>query len=252
MLGASRAQALASCFGLSGRVDLYQAFLVAMINRLRPNGLLGVITSNRFLTTKGGAATRRLLRSQLKLLEVVDLGDTKLFEAAVLPALVFGTKRKTPTQADESVAADFVRVYEHVRTDTSTLVSATCVCDLLRDARHGCYAVNGTAYEVATGKLTVPLDGSLPWTMQTCDEAAWVSTIQCNSQCKVGDVAKIRVGVKTTADNVFIRRDWDSLPRETRPESQHLKALLWQECAPSGSPRLPPLLHGASSTHTRL
>lgn len=47
VLGAKRAQQLATRFGLSGRVDLYQAFLVAMARQLRPGGVLDVITSNR-------------------------------------------------------------------------------------------------------------------------------------------------------------------------------------------------------------
>src|SRR3990172_3569943 len=94
ILGAKRSKELANSFGLSGRVDLYQAFLVAMAKRLRPGGILGVITSNRFLTTKGGTATRRFLRANFELIEIVDLGDTKLFEAAVLPALVFARKRQ--------------------------------------------------------------------------------------------------------------------------------------------------------------
>ncbi len=88
-MGAKRAQALAERFGLSGRVDLYQAFLVAMAKQLRPGGILGVITSNRFLTTRGGMATRRFLRLNFDIVELVDLGDTKLFEAAVLPASAF-------------------------------------------------------------------------------------------------------------------------------------------------------------------
>lgn len=78
VLGAKRAQQLAVRFGLSGRVDLYQAFLVAMARQLRPGGILGVITSNRFLTTRGGVATRRFLRTKFDLIEIVDLGDTKL------------------------------------------------------------------------------------------------------------------------------------------------------------------------------
>lgn len=95
VLGAKRAQHLAAKFGLEGRVDLYQAFLVAMAEALRPGGVLGVITSNRFLTTKAGVSTRRFLRSQFDLLEIVDLGDTKLFGAAVLPALIFGERTGT-------------------------------------------------------------------------------------------------------------------------------------------------------------
>lgn len=109
-MGTKRAQALASQFGLSGRVDLYQAFLVAMARHLRPGGILGVITSNRFLTTKGGMATRRFLRLNFEILELVDLGDTKLFEAAVLPALIFARKRGEAVPVRRHREPDFVRI----------------------------------------------------------------------------------------------------------------------------------------------
>lgn len=110
VLGAKRAQQLAARFGLSGRVDLYQAFLVAMSRQLRPGGILGVITSNRFLTTRGGMSTRRFLRTRFDLIEIVDLGDTKFFEAAVLPALVFARKRGDAGEASGDGAPSFVRI----------------------------------------------------------------------------------------------------------------------------------------------
>ena len=79
VLGAKQAQALAKRFGLSGRIDLYQAFTRAMADVLRTGGVLGLLTSNRFLTTKSGAALRHILRTEFKLTSVFDLGDTKLF-----------------------------------------------------------------------------------------------------------------------------------------------------------------------------
>ena len=56
VLGGASAQALARKFNLKGRVDLYQAFAVAISQSLRPGGALGLLTSNRFLTVKSGIA----------------------------------------------------------------------------------------------------------------------------------------------------------------------------------------------------
>ncbi len=39
-------------------------------------------------------------------------------------------------------------------------------------------------------------------------------------------MANIRVGIKTTADEVFIRDDWESLPRRLQPEAELLHPLL--------------------------
>src|SRR5207302_8684492 len=88
VLGAAQGQSLAKQFGLAGRVDLYHAFILGMTEVLKPGGTAGVIVSNRFMTTKSGASVRRVLRQALDICHVWDLGDTKLFGAAILPAVL--------------------------------------------------------------------------------------------------------------------------------------------------------------------
>ncbi|MBI3865476.1 MAG: N-6 DNA methylase [Planctomycetia bacterium] len=231
VMGARRAQALAARFGLSGRVDLYQAFLVAMARQLRPGGILGVITSNRFLTTKGGMATRRFLRLNFEILELVDLGDTKLFEAAVLPALVFARKRAAFSRVHVRREPGFIRIYE-ARDDKSTNAkTADSVLDCLQPPRSGLYRSNGTTYQVTAGRIPIPGDDARPWTMLTGPEGEWVSRIQASAECRIGDIAKVRVGIKSTADKVFIRDDWHLLPPDRCPEKRHLYPLLSQQDA---------------------
>ena len=92
ILGSEQAQMLAKKFQLKGRVDLYYPFLIAMTESLKEGGILGVITSNRYLSTKSGESVRQYLSTNYDILELIDLGDTKLFEAAVLPAIFIGKK----------------------------------------------------------------------------------------------------------------------------------------------------------------
>jgi hypothetical protein len=108
VLGAAAAQELARRFGLTGRVDLYHAFTKAIANVLKPGGILGLLTSNRFLTVKSGASLRHLLRTEFHLEAVYDLGDTKLFAAAVLPAIVVARKQRTC-----HAPCEFDRIYEY-------------------------------------------------------------------------------------------------------------------------------------------
>lgn len=230
VLGAERAQQLAAKFGLEGRVDLYQAFLVAIAEVLRPGGVLGVITSNRFLTTKAGVATRRFLRSQFDILEIVDLGDTKLFSAAVLPALIFGVRRRAPRESTEPMHAAFVRVYSSTCENANATV-AESIPGALVEPKDGQYRVNGTLFEISTGLLDASGDASQPWTMHTSDESEWVVEVDRNAECRIADVARVRVGIKTTADKVFISDDWERVPPEQRPEKQHLFPLLSQRNA---------------------
>lgn len=237
VMGARRAQQLAARFGLSGRVDLYQAFLVAMSMQLRSGGILGVITSNRFLTTKGGMATRRFLRRHFDISEVVDLGDTKLFEAAVLPALIFAHKRHETTAPELHREPNFIRIYETIDKGGKNGIATRSVLDCVRIGESGRYCSNGVYYQVTAGKLPISEDDSRPWTMLTETEGRWISSVDGAASCRLGDVAQVRVGIKTTADDVFIRNDWNSLPVDRRPERRHLRSLLCQADAAKWQPR---------------
>ena len=240
VLGAARSQALARRFGLVGRVDLSQAFLVAMGKTLRPGGLLALITSNRFLSTRAGTASRDCLNREFELLEVVDLGDTRLFDAAVLPALVFARKRERgPRRTARSrtmraaSSTTFTRIYladgERSSQETNDAVDAPSVTELVRRAEPGLFRVRDASYRVDCGALAVPADARQPWRLTTSGESEWLRRVEAGTAMRVGDVAHVRVGVKTTADAVFIRNDWETLPESHRPEPQHLRRLLRQE-----------------------
>ncbi|HEV3006796.1 MAG TPA: N-6 DNA methylase, partial [Pirellulales bacterium] len=229
VLGAKRAQQLAARFGLSGRVDLYQAFLVAMAKQLRPGGILGVISSNRFLTTRGGVAIRRFLRTRFDLSEIIDLGDTKLFDAAVLPALIFAVKRSDSGEASGRAEPSFIRIYEGSNDGNDEAEHVSSVLDCLRNPQSRVVRVNGSTYRIAAGRLPIPQDDAKPWTLLSGSESEWVAMIDAASRSRIGELAKVRVGIKTTADSVFIRRDWISLPTPIRPECRHLRPLLSQE-----------------------
>ncbi|WP_063036893.1 Eco57I restriction-modification methylase domain-containing protein [Nocardia grenadensis] len=91
-LGGAAAQALRGQFGLQGRIDLTHPFVAALPRLMMPGGVLGLLCANRFLTTKAGANLRALLLTDLTPVELYDLGDTKLFEAAVLPAVTIAVR----------------------------------------------------------------------------------------------------------------------------------------------------------------
>ena len=234
VLGAEKAQSLATMFGLSGRVDLYHAFLVAMTRQLVPGGVLGVITSNRFLTTQGGSAIREFLAREYEIIEIIDLGDTKLFEAAVLPAIFIGRKRlsladrKKPSCAE----ATFIRIYENMKASIETKREVShSIYAALEDGKSNEYTISGHHFTIAHGTLSLPDSSDDPWNMVTLDEDGWLKTINTHTATHICDVAKVRVGIKTTADEVFIREDWHKLPSDIQPEENILRQLLSQENA---------------------
>lgn len=210
IMGAAQAQKLAAVFGLKGRVDLYHAFLIAIAKILKPTGIAGIIVSNRFMTTKGGASLRTALRAQFALRHVWDLGDTKLFDAAVLPAVILAEGRN----ARALPAPIFTSIYETQEVATS---EATDPIDAL--ALTGNVALkNGRRFRVQHGTLDNSGTPDDLWRIATTATDLWLSTVLNHTWRTFGDIGKIRVGVKTCADKIFIRSDWHELPETERPE----------------------------------
>jgi adenine-specific DNA-methyltransferase len=210
IIGADQAQKLANAFGLSGRVDLYHAFLIGMAHVLRPGGTAGIIVSNRFMTTKGGAGLRAELRSRFTLRHIWDLGDTKLFEVAVLPAVLLAEGRN----GNASGKTQFTTIYETEDTPTSRAPNAVAAL-----ASSGVVALDdGRRFRVQHGTLNDTGPISDLWRVATDAGDEWLRIVAAHTWKKFSDIGKTRVGVKTCADKIFIRSDWQTLPEAQRPE----------------------------------
>jgi hypothetical protein len=223
-LGADKAQLLAKKYNLKGRVDLYYPFLIAMTHALKENGIIGVITSNRYLFTKSGNSVRKFLFENYDILEVIDLGDTKLFDAAVLPAIFIGRKKKNT----KNTTANFLKIYEELNGYKGDLIASSDVFDVLKSSKQGYFTDGLKRYKKTAGIIKFTKTKENNWAMLSESEAKWVSQVERNSNEIIGDSFKVRVGIKTTADKVFISDSWDELSG-TKPEDEILKELLSQE-----------------------
>lgn len=202
IMGAAQAQTLAGQFGLAGRVDLYHAFVLAIASVLRPHGVAGVIVSNRFMTTKAGAGVRDAVRERFSLRHVWDLGDTKLFDAAVLPAVFVAEGRN----GQEPVTPQFSTIYQ---TQDEPSGKAETVIEALRGS--GVVSVrDGRRFRVQHG--TLDSTGDEVWRITTEDGDAWMATVTAHTWGTFKDIGKVRVGVKTCADRIYIRDDWQQVP----------------------------------------
>jgi adenine-specific DNA-methyltransferase len=210
VMGSHIARGLAEAFGLTGRVDLYQAFILAIAKCLKPSGTMGLIVSNRFMSTKAGATVRRALIEQTRLKRVWDLGDTKLFDAAVLPAVIVANGR-VEASGD---AASFTSIYsdegpaEHYVTSVFDALGFQGVVEI----------TDGRRFAVSSGRLDHAPGPDGVWRVSTDQGDTWLATVARHSWKTFGDIGKVRVGVKTCADKIFIRSDWDSLGVSQRPE----------------------------------
>ena len=226
ILGAEHSQFLAQKFDLKGRVDLYYPFLIAMTASLKIGGIIGVITSNRYLSTKSGESVRKFLNENYEILEIVDLGDTKLFDAAVLPAIFIGRKKGHFESASNT--AKFIRVYEELNGYKGKLKPVANIYNILNTSDSGYFSVNTKRYKKTDGVLICRTTKGYSWELFSDSESHWVNKIDNNAFCCVGDLFKVRVGIKTTADKVFISDQWDKLGKE-KPEESLLKDLISQE-----------------------
>ncbi|MEV4127892.1 N-6 DNA methylase [Nocardia sp. NPDC049707] len=272
-LGGPTAQLLSKQFGLQGRIDLTHPFVAVAPRLLRSGGVLGLLCANRFLTTKAGANIRSLLRTELAPVELYDLGDTKLFEAAVLPAVTIATR--TAARA----VCRYVSAYE---VDTDEIIGGTDLFEALAAEQSHCVEHCGRTFAVEVGTLAtgdravirwapgaraatpgsraVRGDPVLPgqagsaaawggvsgrddemgarssetdvdadgdggaWRMSRPEVDRWLAEVEAGTWRTFGAVGRIRVGIKTTADRVFISDRWAQV--RPRPEGELLFDLI--------------------------
>ncbi len=225
IMGAQQAQQLAQRFGLTGRVDLYYPFLLGISQVLDKNGVAGVITSNRFMTTKSGQAVRRAMLTHFRILHVWDLGDTKLFEAAVLPSLLLA-RGTSDIQHPHTDGITYSSIYE---TEDAAIAEVSDALSALTADNDTVIAIqDGRRFRVRHGTLNNGGDPEGVWRVATDATDQWLATVEANTWDVFRRIGKIRVGVKSTADKVFVRSDWDKLP-DGRPEL--LRPLITRKCA---------------------
>ena len=185
---------------------------------------------------------RQLLRVEFDLEAIYDLGDTKLFDAAVLPVIVVARKR---TSKAKQRPCTFDRVYE-CRSSVQDTVSEQeypSILDALRDRqREGVVRAQGNVFCIERGTLLAANHDAV-WSLSNPEYEDWLQAVGERTHCSFGDVGQVRVGIKTTADRVFVREDWESLPPRIRPESDllrplitHLDAGRWVATRPLGRP----------------
>lgn len=200
IMGSKKAQEIAEKLKLAGRIDIYYAFLIYTKNVLKDTGISGYITSNKFLTIKAGSVVRNYMLKNYKIHQVTDLGDTKLFAASVLPCIMFFSLGITK----EPENVKFTSVYEeHEEKDYASIAN---IFDAIYE--EGDYKIpDGRCYKFQQGTIKSTDQNEL-WIIASAENERWLNKVESNTWMTFGDIGKVRVGIKTTADNVFIGDDW--------------------------------------------
>lgn len=201
IMGSDKAQELSSKLGLSGRVDIYYAFIVCTNSVLKDDGIAGYITSNKFLTIKSGSSVRDYILDNYRIHRITDLGDTKLFSASVLPCITVFSKGKTEDRNKVSFTSVYQTSTENVDGNINDIFDAIY--------ESGCFQIpDGRKYSYQQGVLQSIEKGSL-WNIQSAETQTWLASVERNTWQRFSDIGKVRVGIKTTADNVFIGDEWN-------------------------------------------
>lgn len=208
IIGGDKSKKLAAEFNVSGKIDTYHLFMMKCTNLLRENGVMGFITSNKFLNTKSGLSLRAFLSKNININKVFDLGDTRVFESAVLPALLFAGKvceRKN----------SFISVYESKPTEPSELSGDdfySCLSASGEDMIDRKASFSGRDFDIKCGRFEQE-NTTTEWNLITNDSEKFISKVKNNTWSTFSDIGKVRVGVKTTADDIFIKTkdEWSEM-----------------------------------------
>lgn len=200
ILGSKRSQLMAEELNLKGKLDIYYAFLLYTKKVLKDAGVAGYITSNKFMTIKSGKTVREYMLNNYKIHQIVDLGDTKMFTASVLPCIMVFSHGQT-LSSDNVV---FISIYEetnyHIDCKVHNLFGVI--------ETPGSYLLSsGKTYKIQHGKI-MSVDPNDVWVISTDDDVKFLDNVKKNTLLSFSQLGKIRVGIKTTADNVFIGEDW--------------------------------------------
>lgn len=214
VIGSEMAKEISKKLSLSGRIDLYYAFLIYTKEVLEPYGIAGFITSNKFLTIKSGISVRNFMLKNYLLHQIIDLGDTKLFNSAILPCITLFSLGVTTNKE----GVNFTSVYETKKADEYKNGD-----DLFRNIKkNGIYKLSDNkCYRVQTGKIS-SVDTDTLWTISSEKDDIWLNKVKINTWGTFAKIGKVRVGIKTTADNVFIGNKWG----ENTPDLELLKPLI--------------------------
>lgn len=200
ILGSDKSRQISTRLSLSGRIDIYYAFLIYTKTVLKSDGVAGYITSNKFLTIKSGNSLRNFMLQNYQLHRITDFGDTKLFSSSVLPCVIVFSNGKTENR--DSVS--YTSVYEKPNFKASKRISN--IFDAIYDS--GFFqTADGKTFHFQQGTLQSTEEGAL-WNILSNETMHWLKRVEQNTWCHFFDIGKTKVGIKTTADNVFIGNDW--------------------------------------------
>lgn len=189
----------------TGRFDIFTCFLEKSDKLLNENGRMCLITSNKYLTANYGVGIRKYLSQTGHVRKLVDLYDTKFFGAAVLPAIIMCENSKR-----DNCEVDYIGIKTAEQDVQYECLNAKELFDYVENAltcgkRFVFYGnEDKQVFEVSRSKVKIP-DNGKTWNFSTSDENTIKIKMDELKLCSLADIFDVCVGIKTTADKVFVK-----------------------------------------------
>lgn len=196
------------CYTLSyttaaGRFDVSTLFIELSEYLLKENGKLGFIVSNKILSTAGAKRIRFFLLTRFSIEEIVDLTDTKLFAAAVLPMILIASRSG---KNNNRIAYSSITELHGNTAGALPVENVLCFLDNSEIPFEMNISVADRVFKLQRFYADAPSLRAKVWTFHNERENRILSKIHQNSICILSDIStKISVGLKTTADDIFIK-----------------------------------------------
>ena len=197
------------CYTLSyitaaGRFDVSTLFIELSENLLKENGRFGFIVSNKILSTAGATRLRSFLLTRFHIEEIVDLSDTKLFVAAVLPMILIASR--SSGKSGNRIAYSSITELHGIPTSAVPVENVLCLLDNSEIPFEQDVSVANRVFKLQRFYTDTPSSKANVWTFHNECHSRILSKIRQNSACTLGNISKkISVGLKTTADDIFIK-----------------------------------------------
>ncbi|MFF2912037.1 Eco57I restriction-modification methylase domain-containing protein [Paenibacillus sp. NPDC057934] len=191
-----------------GRFDLYVCFIEKAIQLLKQEGKIAYITSNKFLTTNYGSGIRNYLSKNLKIESLIDLNDTKYFEAAVLPIIIVGEKK----EVSSSYQFPYMSLKINNHTEKQGAFIKDIFAEMTRIKKVGIpvserYTINNSFnninVELSFSNVESPRKDDY-WNFASKSDETLKNYLMQIDHYELKDIADVCVGIKTTADSVFV------------------------------------------------
>lgn len=189
----------------TGRFDIFTCFIERGDKLLKQNGRLCLITSNKYLTANYGVGIRRYLAETGHVRKIVDLCDTKFFGAAVLPAIIL-----CECSNARSPLIEYIGIKTSDKKSKQKCSDATELFKYIEKIENSKeYVEYGDnidccTFEISKDHSKLPTDGKT-WNFSSNNENQIKVKMEQEKLCCLQDMLDVCVGIKTTADTIFVK-----------------------------------------------